>query len=127
VKAARAAAAEALEALERAKAIRNALVPKVNSARSDLDDATSVLHRAVADVVRADPAVARLLADYEVADRARTNLRRALHFLDGRHVLPNDDWNAADHPARWSDLPGERPWAAAFDALRSDADAELPV
>jgi chromosome segregation ATPase len=124
VKAAAAAVEEANDQLGTARRTRDALEAEMKAVESELMWAKSKLDDAVRDVVRADPAIRKLAADFSSANRHYNDLHRAMETV--QNFLPDDlkYWHGT---GRWPDLAAAATWSAAITALASDADARLPT
>lgn len=119
---AKAAHATAQEALEAAEAARDNLEREVAAAESEVSMSTLKLDRAVADVVKSDPAAAKLAARFREVQREHADLASAAQLLEGS-ALPIGVTALRSFP----DLQARGRWEAALAALRTDADAELPA
>ena len=83
------------------------------------------LQENVASVFKSDPGVRRMCERFAALLRKFVDMRRALSFLHSKSALPDECASLLnEHP--WPELPGERPFAEAFAALKKFADAELP-
>jgi chromosome segregation ATPase len=125
VKSAAAAVEQANGRLAAARQMRAALEQEEKTAENDLMWAKNKLDGAVGDAVKADPATAQLVADFEAANKTCIELRQALSTLQ-REWLPAEAvrWDSI-HP--WSEMPAAVVWKVALAALREDADAPLPT
>jgi predicted nucleic acid-binding Zn-ribbon protein len=128
IKAARAIAVEANDALDVARQTEAALAAQREPAKDELHWAEQNLTAEHRGAVKADDAVARLLRDYADARRRFEELVAVVGLLAKRGMLPpgaERPWNLYvnfDAP-----LPADSPWHAALDALARDADAPLPT
>jgi hypothetical protein len=82
---------------------------------------------AVRAVVQACPSVRRLAQDFAVAQRAFREYEATLIWLAGLGCIPDDLQDNAPkaHHTRWAEPADE--WVRAIEALKRDADAELPA
>jgi len=81
---------------------------------------------AVRAVVKTHPTVRRLVTDWQTAERSFRMYEATLIWLAGHAMIPPDLERAAPskNATRYSE-PDES-WLAAIEALKKDADAELP-
>jgi hypothetical protein len=144
VKAARAAAQDAEDALEAALSAGAALAEQEKSAEREMRRAADNIDERIRDVVRVEtgPAVPSLLKDAEMAQSDLIHKRVVL-----RHLLHNGSVDEAEKQAvksflhnttlpgtygcveytDWERHPVLAPWSRAREALRQDADAALPI
>jgi hypothetical protein len=136
VKAARAAAHDAEDALEAAEEALQALTAQLKDAQSSEALASLRVTEAVRNVVRADPAVEKLIEDFSSTLTQLVNLRLALDAVASLDALPEErrfcrhvphflTTHVTDDRQCQSCQGGER-WGAALRALERDADAPLP-
>jgi len=144
VKAARDNAVAAQDALEAALSAGAALVEQAKVAERELQYAAADLDKAVREVVRAETgaAVSELLKQAEALQSGLVNRRVVL-----RHLLHNEIIDEAAAPAvksflknrdmpgtfgnveyqDWNHHPATDAWKRSREALRQNADAELPI
>lgn len=127
VEAATAGLAEANAALDLAERTRDALRDQEGAAERDLAGAARALTSAIAAIVAPSPAVAKLLADYDAAQRRVAGLSAVFDFL-GLTRLPaaGQHWFAIRDPDFAADRAATAPWAFALAALETDPDTPLP-
>ena len=118
VKAAAAAVEEANDQLGTARRTRDALETETKAAENDLMFADMALDKCVGDVVRAEPAVRKLAAEYAAAQRAMEAVQS---------YLPDDFlyWHGSGSFPD-AELVAVAAWRAVLKELRTDADAPLP-
>lgn len=117
---ARAELAEAEAALERASSASRALDAEVEQARKSLDVARAYGGTALAEVLKADPAVAALLSEWYSTRARAASLAAALRVVSAG--LPHGwDWERT-FPIDQTKMLTLRAWMA---ALETDASAEL--
>jgi predicted nucleic acid-binding Zn-ribbon protein len=125
VKSAAAAVEEANARLATARQMRAALEQEEKTAENDLMWAKNKIDDTVSAAVKTDPAVRQLVADFEAASKTYAELRQAMNVVR-RERMP-DTPGSWDSVRNWSELPAATAWKAAIEALRADADAELPT
>jgi chromosome segregation ATPase len=125
VKAAAAAVEEANDQLGTARRTRDALETETKAAENDLMFADMALDKCVGDVVRAEPAVRKLAAEYAAARRRAVDLQRAMEAVQS--YLPDDFlyWHGSGSFPD-AELVAVAAWRAVLKELRTDADAPLP-
>jgi chromosome segregation ATPase len=124
IKTAAAAVEEANDQLYTARHMRDALEAEIKSAERELMWAKSKLDEAVGEAVNADPATARLVAVFNEAERRFMSLRQAMGVVGTSRLPKGSEFWDCQHS--WPELPDAAQWKAAFEALRTDADAPLP-
>jgi len=125
VRQARQSHAEAEELLEDIRAARKLGEDQQQVLESDLSFAQGRLTDRIADVVRSDQSVQRFCEKFMSQSRALADMRLALDFLRLKQALPAE-FRLILCERDWPDLPGDRPWRAAFADLERNADACLP-
>jgi multidrug efflux pump subunit AcrA (membrane-fusion protein) len=81
---------------------------------------------AVRDVVRACPTVRRLAQDFDTVRRAFAQYHSTLRWLAANDCIPDDLKAAAPKPHETYHADPDPAWIAALEALKRDANAELP-
>jgi chromosome segregation ATPase len=132
VKAARERLAQTEADYAQAKKTNEALEKETTTAAQALDWATIQLNDRVKAAVRTDPAVTQLVADYQVAQRTYLDKCKLLSALLDAGCCPIDGTFGEGYSPQHNFLSrGQSPaaprWQAAINALRTDADAELPT
>jgi chromosome segregation ATPase len=125
VKAAVANVEQANDLLDTARRTRAALEAEIKAVESELMFADMALDKCVGDVVRAEPAVRKLAAEYAAAQRRAVDLQRAMEAIQS--YLPDDIryWHGSGSFPD-AELVAVAAWRAVLKELRTDADAELP-
>ncbi len=116
---------DAEEALADIRAARKMAEDQRRMLEDRLAIASLRLQGDVAAVFKSDPRVRALCERFAKLFKEFVDMRRALSFLYSKGALP-DECESLLNEYAWPELPGERPFAAAFAALEKFADAELP-
>lgn len=120
------AALEAAEAaLVRARSIRGLLDERQRTAEAKVAWEASMVRNAVAEALRADPAVSGLLASFEETKRQAGVIRACLRAVSTAGGISDRFWDAREEPDGAAD-PEAAAWRTAIAALATDPDAELP-
>jgi chromosome segregation ATPase len=116
---------QANDQLGTARRTRDALETEIKAAERELMFADMALGKCVGDVVRADPAVRQLAAEYAAARRRAVDLQRSMEAVQA--YLPDDicHWHGSGSFPD-AELVVVTAWRAVLKELRTDADAELP-
>ena len=126
VQTATAALQNAEATLASAKRIAEALAAEGEAAEKEFAAASSRLNDAAGAAAKADPAMQRLLADYQTARATYVDLCRVMTSLSRLGCAPLDSWGGSVDDIMRPDPIIAQSWQAAVAALRTDADAELP-
>jgi chromosome segregation ATPase len=112
--------------LATAEAAMTQLTKEREAAGNSVGYAQSKIERAVAGVLRSDPAIGKLLARYAQAQRELAALAEALDIVAAAGGELPQDWRSSRlGPGGASDLI--KVWKAAIAALATDAEAALPL
>jgi hypothetical protein len=79
----------------------------------------------ITEVIKSDPGVSKLLAEFAALQREIQERRSVLNLISSKFGIPDQHrhWDV------WKDYPPAASlalWRAAFEALETDADAALP-
>jgi hypothetical protein len=107
-----------------AKNTLSALEAREETERRAVDEARRAIDSAVSDVVRSDPTTQKLAADQEEINRRLATNTLVLNCLTEHGCNPLSRWGY-DQQAGLAAVADQ--WRVAIAALRTDADAELPV
>jgi hypothetical protein len=102
----------------------SALEAREETERRAVDEARRAIDSAVSDVVRSDPTTQKLAADQEEINRRLATNTLVLNCLTEHGCNPLSRWGY-DQQAGLAAVADQ--WRVAIAALRTDADAELPV
>jgi hypothetical protein len=113
---------------EAAVAIYDALHQEEAEAERDVGRCRYALNAAVAAVVQASGAVARLIADHDGAQARLDSVKAALRAVGPTRLPPQRHWLlSSNYDNQFPIDPAPRDaWAVAIAALEGDADAPLP-